>query len=344
MGRVRASIKDANFDENNPLIGIFYTGSIVRNHDKSVKKISKIPKIKLFITDPPYNIGFNYGEGVTDCLKQEDYSKLLEDTFDRCWELADDNAHLFIIHYPEAIAKHWSELTKKWNFKQWLSWNYPTNTGHSDNQWTRAHRAILWLTKGDPYFDPRAVTQNFKNPSVKVVKQKVSEGILGVSLYDWWVIPQVKNVSLEYQGYENQIPSELLRRIVLCSSKPGDWVGDPFSGSFSTARTALNLGRRAWGCDINPEVSKFWPKELEWQPRKEDVNLGNVDSDRYDEILKFITKKQLDDGLFRLLLDADEGQLKKVIGPVNGPRIFNILNPSEDVPFIDLRKYSENSD
>ena len=135
-------------------------------------------------------------------------------------------------------------------------------------------------------------------------------------------------------GYENQIPSELLRRILLCSSKPGDWVGDPFSGSFSTARTALNLGRRAWGCDINPEVSKFWPNKLDWQPRKEDVNLGNVDSDRYDEILKFITKNKLDDALFKLLIDADEEQLKKAIGPTNGSRIFHLLNKSSIVDIV----------
>ena len=343
MGRVMASIKDAKFDEKNPLVGKFQFGSIVINNDKSIRKISIIPKIKLFITDPPYNIGFKYGKDVNDSLKENDYAKLLSDTFERCWELADDNAHLFIIHYPETIAKHWSEITKKWKFKQWLSWNYPTNTGHSTNQWTRAHRTVLWLTKGKPHFDPRAVTQNFKNPSVKVVKEKVSEGILGVSLYDWWVIPQVKNVSSEYRGYENQIPSELLRRIILCSSKPGDWVGDPFSGSFSTARTALNLGRRAWGCDINSEISKFWPERIEWKPRKEDINLGNIDSNRYDEILKLIPKKQLDDALFKLLLAADEKQLTKAIGHVNGSRIFNIINsPGGDIPT--LKKYISNND
>ena len=104
---------------------------------------------------------------------------------------------LFLIHYPKAIAEMWENLTEKWQFRQWISWVYPTNTGHSKRKWTTAHRAIIWLTKGDPPFKNRAVTQNFKNPSVKVVKQKISEGVDGVALYDWWEIPQVKNVSKE---------------------------------------------------------------------------------------------------------------------------------------------------
>lgn len=298
-------------------IGIFWHGEIGQ---------TEIPSPSLYITDPPYNIGVKYGGGVRDNLRGEEYEEMLRRVLSKCYSNAADDAHLFLIHYPEKIAEMWGLLTEEWEFKQWISWVYPTNTGHSQRQWTRAHRAIIWLTKGKPFFDSRGVVQKFKNPSTKVVKQKVSQGVTGVSLYNWWEIPQVKNVSKENRAYENQIPSELIRRIILCASRPGEWVADPFSGTFSTARTALSLGRPAWGCDINPEVCRFWPERSDWIPREIDEKQDHVDKGDYDKLLVHITQEQLDRALLRLLSKASEEELTQTIGRTNGPRIYSILN------------------
>jgi DNA modification methylase len=326
MGGEMGTISDPSFDATDPIVGVFAHASLAPSPDSKVPQFTRVPITKVFITDPPYNIGFKYGPGVDDSLTEDEYATLLGDTVQRCSEAADEDAHLFIIHYPESLARHWDVLTGgDWEFRQWLTWTYPTNTGHSKNHWTTAHRAILWLTKGNPHFNARAVTQQFKNPSVKVVKEKVAEGIHGVALYDWWEIPQVKNISHDYKGYENQIPFELLRRIILCASQPGDWVGDPFAGTFSTARAALNLGRRGWGCDLNPDVKKFWPTTEEWNPREEDPGEGNVDQSEFDVALEHIPRDQLDRALLRLLKRASESELKEAIGRVNGPRIYHEL-------------------
>ena len=61
-------------------------------------------KIRLFITDPPYNLNFDYGEDVDDNLPPEEYHQLMIGTFRKCFEVSDIDASLFIIHYPEAIA------------------------------------------------------------------------------------------------------------------------------------------------------------------------------------------------------------------------------------------------
>jgi DNA modification methylase len=309
-----ASARRVISDKRN--VGIFWNGDITSE---------EIPKTKLFVTDPPYNIGIRYGKGVTDRKPTDEYHKMISDVLDECYEKAADDAHMFVIHYPSAIAGMWEHLTRKWDFRQWISWVYPTNTGHSKNRWTTAHRCIIWLTKGNPGFKNRGVTQSFKNRSVKVVKEKVSQGINGVALYDWWEIPQVKNVSEEYRNYENQIPSELIRRIVLCTTEPSDWVGDPFSGSFSTARTAMSLGRPAWGCDINPEVSIHWPTAEDWVHRAEDTVPANLDEGPVDAALIHITKERLQSAMEKLLLSATEDDLKRVIGPSNGTRVFNEL-------------------
>ena len=49
------------------------------------------------------------------------------------------------------------------------------------------------------------------------------------------------------------MPEALVEPCILAGSKAGDLILDPFTGSGTVARVALKLGRRAIGCDLNPE-------------------------------------------------------------------------------------------
>ena len=67
----------------------------------------------------------------------------------------------------------------------------------------------------------------------------------------WTDFGAVASNATESEDYPTQKPAELLRRIVLASSKPGDLVLDAFLGSGTTASVSQALGRRWIGCDIN---------------------------------------------------------------------------------------------
>ena len=258
------------------IVGEFHFGSA---SDSGVLEAGK--GIKLFLTDPPYNLGFDYGE-VDDNQPEEDYHEMMEEVLDSCYEAADENAHMFLIHYPQDFAKMWPRLTKKWKFHQWITWAYPANVGHSTKRWTNASRTILWLIKGNPEFYGDRVVQPYKNPWDRRIMKLIHEkGQIGTNLYNWWVINLCKNVSKDKKEYSNQIPEELLERIILSTTEVGDLVADPFSGTFSTSRTAMRLGRKAWGCDLNPDVIK-------WRPTIEDFN-PNPDTieKRYDKDYPF---------------------------------------------------------
>lgn len=58
------------------------------------------------------------------------------------------------------------------------------------------------------------------------------------------------------KGHHAAMPPELARRLVLCSSRPGDIVVDPFTGSGTTGVAAVGHGRRFHGCDLSPEYAK----------------------------------------------------------------------------------------
>ena len=59
--------------------------------------------------------------------------------------------------------------------------------------------------------------------------------------------------------HETQKPIPLLERLIEIFTDPGDVVIDPCSGSGSTLRAAANLGRKAYGFEVNKkfvELSK----------------------------------------------------------------------------------------
>ncbi len=295
--------------------------------DSSKLLARKIPdglKVKLFLTDPPYNIGHKYGE-VSDRLPKTEYLKLMENVLKAAYDAADDSAHFFMIHYPEAIADMWPILTQKtgWKFHQWITWTYPSNIGMSDKSWTTASRAIIWLQKtegGPPSFHSERIVRPYQNPWDKRVGKLIESGKKGCTLYDWWEINLVKNVNEEKNDYSNQIPRLLLERIIRCTTETGDLVADPFSGTYSTMRAALALGRLGWGCDLNKETKQYWPT-------KENLNMQYEESEYdFDTPLKFDHKRAgISELQYRKILQNGARYLKRGKGKAAGKKLHSEL-------------------
>lgn len=86
----------------------------------------------------------------------------------------------------------------------------------------------------------------------------------GIPLEDTWNCSaadrldsiQIMSFSREKVGRGDltQKNENLLARMLEASSRPGDWVLDPFLGSGTTAASALKLGRRWLGCERSPEL------------------------------------------------------------------------------------------
>jgi adenine-specific DNA-methyltransferase len=250
------------------------------------KLIPRGARPKLILTDPPYNLGFDYGD-VNDSMKIEDYHKMLLKVFDSAYEAADENSHLFIINYPEIISRMWDDViepkTKSganrkkhyWKFHQWITWCYPNNWPPQKNRFTRASRAIIWMTKGKPKTELKRIVQPYRNPWDRRVKGLMEEGKRGPAFYDWWDrIDLCKNVSEDKSKeppYSNQMPELLLKRIIHITTSPGDVVADPFAGTFSTVKAAIDLGRLGWGCDLNKKTQIYHPNKQGFNSYSEEI-------------------------------------------------------------------------
>ena len=100
---------------------------------------------------------------------------------------------------------------------------------------------------GEIYWSPTG------NPRRKVYLDES----LGIPFQDIWMdVKDAHNQNISISGYPTEKPTELLRRIVLASSDPGDIVLDSFSGSGTTLSVANELGRRWIGIDNSPEAMR----------------------------------------------------------------------------------------
>ena len=198
-------------------------------------KDNDMKEVNLVVTDPPFNIGFKYNEHQDD-MSDEDYIKLLS--------VFKDMPSVFI-QYPEETMKYLiPAIGVPQEVVAWI-YNSPLN---------KQFRLINWF---NCIPDFSLITQPYKNPNDKRVKNYMLKGNQGGKLYDWWFVNQVKNVSDEKTEHPCQMPLEIMKRIILLTTKKGDIVFDPFMGSGTTAIACLETDRRFIGCEKDKKYFKI---------------------------------------------------------------------------------------
>jgi len=191
--------------------------------------------VKLFLTDPPYNINFSY-DGYGDNLSDQEYIELISNF---------NNLPLAIIHYPEETIKWIAPALGVPD--EVVVWCYNSNIG-------RQSRLINFYNIKPDF---KKVKQSYKNPNDKRVKKLIENGSEGTRLYDWFSdIQLVKNVSKEKANHPCPVPVKLMERIIILTTDEGDLVCDPFMGSGTTALAAKNTKRNYIGFEQSEQYCK----------------------------------------------------------------------------------------
>lgn len=251
-----------------------------------VENMRQIPSesVDLIITDPPYNVGLHYG-GYNDNLNRDKYFEWCKVWLTECARVLKKNGNMFIVNYPENNAYLMPFLDKelKLVFRRWLTWHYPTNIGHSKNNFTRSQRSILFYSKSkNSKFFTSEILQPHRNPDHKRIKQLLKNSRKGKKPYDAFKLIDlleiqkgnldflefnlVKNVSKYGNGkilnHPCVMPKDLIKVLMNAGSRKGDIVLDPFSGAFTVSVASVELGRNSIGIDLNPEYVEIGMKRL----------------------------------------------------------------------------------
>jgi len=229
---------------------------------KELKKLKK-ESVDLIITDPPFNIGKNYGK-YKDRLHKPKYLEWCKKWLTECIRVLKDGGALYLFNYPENNAYLMPFLDERLTFKRWMTWHYPTNTGMSPTNFTRTQHSILFYIKGKKpkVFNKKEIAMPYKNPTDKRIKLLLKNGSKGRTPYDVFHFNIVKNVSKDKTSHPCQIPRELIKIFIKASSKKGYLVLDPFGGSFTTSVAAKELDRNSISMEINPDFCKIGKKRL----------------------------------------------------------------------------------
>jgi DNA modification methylase len=116
---------------------------------------------------------------------------------------------------------------------------------------TAAAHARPTASPGPKYF--RETDKKGRHPKTKqagTMQAAISgEVVIMRNIRDVWRM----NTQAYPEAHFATFPEELVARCILASTKPGDIVLDPFAGSGTTCKVAIDLGRQYLGIDLNPD-------------------------------------------------------------------------------------------
>jgi len=217
-----------------------------------VELLKKIPNnsVDLIFADPPYNLQLNgdlYRPNQTkvDAVRDEwDKFKSMEE-YDRftnfwmkeCYRILKSSGSFWVIGTYHNIFRVGAIMQNIgfWILNDiiWIKTNPMPN--FKGTRFNNAHETLIWATK------TKSSNYTFHYHSMKVMNDDLQ-------MRSDWLIPICQgDERIKVNGqkaHSTQKPAELLFRVLLSTSNPGDIVLDPFSGSGTTAAVSKRLGRK----------------------------------------------------------------------------------------------------
>lgn len=280
-----AQLRERYGEETNGWINKIFWGDNLQVMSHLLKEYRG--KIDLIYIDPPFDSKADYKKKIKlkevgntvsdisvfeekqygDIWTNDEYLQFMYERFILLKELLSDTGSIYVhcdwhkVHHLRLVL---DEVFGLENFRNEIIWWYLWG-GRGKTQWNSKHDNILFYSKGSSWtFNYRDVldehtlmTEGSKNrlnyAGAMVTSKSESSDIPDDKVLpsDTWYIATINAMAKEKENYPTQKPEDLLSKIILASSNPGDTVFDCFMGSGTTQAVAMKLGRRFIGADIN---------------------------------------------------------------------------------------------
>lgn len=280
-----AQLRERYGEETNGWINKIFWGDNLQVMSHLLKEYRG--KIDLIYIDPPFDSKADYKKKIKmkntgtalsdtstfeekqygDIWTNDEYLQFMYERFILIRELLSERGSLYVhcdwhkVHHLRMVL---DEVFGPSNFRNEVIWWYLWG-GRGKTQWNSKHDNILFYSKSDNwtfnYMDVldehTLMTEGSKNRlnyagAMVTTKSENSEIPQDKVLpSDTWYIATINAMAKEKENYPTQKPEELLSKIILALSNPGDIVFDCFMGSGTTQAVAMKLGRRFIGADIN---------------------------------------------------------------------------------------------
>lgn len=250
-----------------------------RIYNSSSEKMTEIEtgSVDLVVTSPPYNIDIQYGNKTAkgkvleskgtkykDNLSEEEYRNMLATVFSECKRVLKDNGSAWIniknrcidgvIVPPFWIQDYFQDMY----LKNLIIWNFDWG-GSTNKRFSPRYEFVFWFVKNKNQYtfnldDVKVPALNYRPDRYKSQMKNPT---------DVWRISMVSGNFEERTSHPAQYPEELIERIILAGTNPGEVVLDPFMGSGTSAVVAKKLGRHYLGYEIEQEYCNIAAERIE---------------------------------------------------------------------------------
>jgi DNA modification methylase len=188
--------------------------------------------IDLVVSDPPYGIKYDTGFRVsTDPLvggiANDTNLGAIAGVIPDLYRVMKNNTHIYLFMSPYKIGELYDLMADWWDVKNILVWDKGEAGAGGDLAcgYSPSWEAILYAMKGK--------------------KELIGRRDRTVLRFDWQGIKDPVHPTVK--------PVSILKYLIMKSSQEGDIVLDPFAGSATTLRAAMNLKRKSIGVELDQQ-------------------------------------------------------------------------------------------
>ena len=225
----------------------------------------------LIIIDPPYNLTKNFGGRVFNERNADAYDEFLESWVPAVCSKLKPNGSLYICGDWKCTASLQRAVEKHLTILNRITWQREKGRGAKAN-WKNSMEDIWFAVKNpekytfniDDVMMKRRVLAPYRTDGKPKDWQETEAGNFRLTHpSNFWDDISVPFWSMkENTDHPTQKPEKLYAKLILASSREGDMVFEPFSGSGTACVTAKKLGRKWCGIEINEEYCLWAEKRL----------------------------------------------------------------------------------
>ncbi len=257
------------------------TNSCVVIHESCTTALESqsIPhKIDLAFLDPPFNQDKTYNAW-DDNLPPAKYWEGMHEICAKVYNLTSDGGAIYFMQ-REKNAEFVLQCLRDtgWTFQNLIVWKKKTSAVPGLKRFGKHYQVIAFATKGKT---PRVFHRLRIDPPLPAGYKRAREN--GMFVTDVW--DDIRELTSGYFAgdealrdvagnrlHKQQTPIQLLLRIILSSTNPGDTVLDPFAGSGTTLVVAEQLGRSVIGIELDSHNVSLIQDRLAEQRKSDDVS------------------------------------------------------------------------
>jgi site-specific DNA-methyltransferase (adenine-specific) len=239
-----------------------------------VEWVELLPKrhFDMLFLDPPYNLDKTFNGRKFSRRTISDYTKWLDEMIQRLRPLLKTTATVYICGEWFTSLSIFDAASKHLIVRNRITWEREKGRGSAKN-WKNCSEDIWFCTLSDsytfnvddvklrrkvmaPYIDSRGKPKDWSDTTQGKYRNTYPSNLWTDITIPFWSMPENTN-------HPAQKSEKLLAKLILASSKKGDWILDPFLGSGTTAVVAKKLDRSFLGIEIDEEYCLLAAKRLE---------------------------------------------------------------------------------